>query len=130
MTHTATAGQKFTSEIRTMFHIGPRTRWYRSEKFGEVLNREQVLERAFAAINYPGYDDQRRTAILNKAHAAMLAWVKHVEGYRIDPVLRREVTEQSPWEWTAYLGRMVDSGCTNVGEFERWFAGQRALVDA
>ena len=122
---TNTAGQDFTAELRTMLSIGPRTRWYRRNRFGDQLTREAVIGRVFTSLNYRGYDDERRTAIFAAAHSALCAWNKHVEGFRIDPTLRREITEQSPWNWTAYLGSMIDTGYTNSFEFELWFREQR-----
>jgi hypothetical protein len=125
-----TAGQRFTNELRAMFKIGPRSRWYRKRR-GEVLARAEVAARVRTSLSFPGYDDERRTAILAAARPALDAWAKHVDGYRIDPSLISALTvDSSPWQWTAYLGRMVDSGCTNVGEFETWFNAQaRELRD-
>lgn len=117
-------GHDFTAELRAMLHIGPRTRWYRRNRFGN-LTRDNTLERIYTAFNYPGYDDTRRTEILRAGYTALNAWLKHVEGYRIDPTLRARITEQSPYAWTAYLGTMVDSGCANMAEFETWFSQQR-----
>jgi hypothetical protein len=122
---TKTAGQEFAAELRVMFSIGPRTRWYRRNSFGDRLTRESVMERVLNSVNYPGYDDTRRTAILRTSYSSLCAWVKHVEGFRIDPRVRYEVTEQSPWNWTAYLGSMIDTGLVNSGEFEEWFRQQR-----
>jgi hypothetical protein len=126
-----TAGQNLTAELRTWLRIGPRTRWYRKDR-GITLTTDRVIERIWETIAlYPGIESEARTAALKPAHAAMCAWFKHVNGYRIDPMVRREITEQSPWKFTEYLGRMVDSGCTNSGQFEVWFAAQRPqLVNA
>lgn len=125
MTNTGrTAGQALAAEIRYMLSIGPRTRWYRKSKPGAPVTQDHIIERVSTSVAYPGYDDERRTAIFRKAYAALSAYDKHVNGSRIDPTLRMQITTRSPWEWIAYLGEMVDSGCTNNGEFEAWFADQ------
>jgi hypothetical protein len=125
MTNTErTAGQAFTAEIRHMFSIGPRTRWYRTNRYSEALTQDAIVERVSTSVAYRGYDDERRTAIFVKAYAALCGYDKHVNGYRIDPTLRMRITTRTPWEWTAYLGQMVDSGATCNGEFEQWFRDQ------
>jgi hypothetical protein len=120
---TETAGQTFTSEIRTMFSIGPRTRWYRKGGALVQLTRNEIIREVFEAIgNYRGSESTERTAILDSAYRPLLAWIKHIDGARVDAALVMAVAvDSSPWEWTAYIGRMVDSDCANAGQFEAWF---------
>jgi hypothetical protein len=114
-------GEKFAAEIRKTLSIGPRTRWARRT---DRLSRTAIVERVTTSINYPGYDSEERTEAFRAGHAAMAAYNKHVAGYRIDGVLRFKIMDLSPWGFTAFLGEMIDSGCTNVGEFEAWFSAK------
>jgi hypothetical protein len=135
MTVTKSAGQTFTVELRKLFNIGPRTRWYRKSGYnwGASLTQENVRDRFWESVNFDyDYDRPERKAAFGSARNAMAAWEKHIEGVRIDPSLSLYLRiDLSPWEWTAYLGRMVDTGYTCVGPFEDWFAEQaRALRTA
>lgn len=121
MTNTGrAAGQDFTAEIRKIFKIGPRTRWYRKDAYGIALDHAEIVDRVREDRNYRTASDAR-LAIWDGARAMLDAYAKFIEGYRIDGVLRCEITTASAYEFTAYLGRMIDSGCTNMGEFEQWF---------
>lgn len=124
---TKTSGQALATEIRTMFHIGTRTRWYRKTSVG-TLTRDAITERVATSINYPGYDNAERTAIFSAAFMSLLAYAKFVDGFRIDGELRARITTASPAEFADFLGDMVDSGCANMGEFEGWFGQQRMIA--
>lgn len=125
---TQTAGQAFTAELRAAYQIGPRTRWNR--KSGRSARRDWMLRDIREAIgDYRGMESERRTAIYAKAHTALCAYGKFVDGYRIDGTLRFQIIRLTPWRFAAFLGEMVDSGCDNMGEFETWFNRQcSALV--
>jgi hypothetical protein len=51
-----------------------------------------------------------------------MSYRKHYDGYRMDPALRRHISEMSAWQFAALLGRMVDAGVANTGDGERFFA--------
>ena len=118
----ATPGRVLADEIRTMYRMGARTRWGR--KGGtRTISRDAIIRDIRDAIGeYRGIESPERTAILDTAHTALSAWGKFVEGFRIDGVLRFAIMDMSPWQFAAFLGDMVDSGASNMGEFERWFA--------
>ena len=115
------AGQKLTNEIRKMDQIGPRTRWNKKHTT-RMITRDAILSDIRGAIGeYRGVESAERTAIFDTAHTALNAYHKFVANYRIDGSLRFLIMDMRPWEFTAFLGQMVDSGCTNMGEFEVWF---------
>lgn len=124
MTNSATAGQTFSSEIRSMMKIGSRTRWNRKNPLGDKLTRDAMIERVWTSLNHRGYDNEQRTAIFATAHTALCAYAKFIDGFRIDGMLRFQILDLTPREFTAFLGRMIDSGCTNMGEFEQWFRSE------
>lgn len=125
----SSAGQAVTAEIRKMWQIGPRTKWGR--KTGRLVEIEWILRELRETIgDYRGIESERRTAVLDKAHTALYAYGKFVDGYRIDGVLRFHITTATPLAWAAFLGEMVDSGCTNMGEFEQWFTQQARELHA
>lgn len=117
-TATKTAGQELAEELRRYFKVGTRTRRYRK---GNDLH-EEMLDAIKTVAHYPGCYTERTERPLRAAFGAFLAYDKHVGGYRIDGTLRRRITEMSPYQFAALLGRMVDAGVTNTGEGERFFA--------
>lgn len=121
---TQTAGQVLTAEIRKMGTMSPRTRWNR--KGGtRTITRDAIIQDIRDAIGaYRGIESAERTAIFDQAFVALNAWHKFVANYRIDGVLRFQIMDLTPWQFAGFLGEMVDSGCTNMGEFEVWFANQ------
>ncbi len=129
MTNTATAGQALAAEIRAMYQIGARSRWNR--KTGRTVRRDSMIRDLREATGeYRGIESDRRTTILDAAHTALSAYAKFIDGYRIDGVLRFQIMDRTPWEFAAFLGDMVDSGCVNMGEFETWFTTQGRIANA
>lgn len=120
----STAGQTLAAEIRKMYGIGTRTRWGANRPCRTLTRAAIVEDLRYAIGEFRGTESERRTAILDTAFTALNAYGKFVEGYRIDGVLRWQITTTTPWQFAAFLGEMVDSGCTNVGEFEAWFAAK------
>ncbi|GGM27587.1 hypothetical protein GCM10011608_10510 [Micromonospora sonchi] len=116
-TATKTAGQELANTLRRYFKVGTRTRRYRN---GSDLH-EQMLEALQLASQYPGYYSERTEKPLRAGFGVWLAYTKHVGGYRINGVLRRRITEMSPYQFAAFLGRMVDAGVTNAGQGEVFF---------
>jgi hypothetical protein len=114
---TKTAGQQLATELRAYFGIGTRTRRRRDDRNLITEMLRDLLDNGF----YPGIHGPERTEILRPGFAVALAWGKHVDGYRIDGVLRAELDKLSPWQFANLLGRMVDAGVTNNGEGERFF---------
>ena len=118
MTTTQTAGQALTTTLRTYFHVNVRTRRVRK---GQNIPAA-MLEMMQIANTYPGYYSEAQHAALRGSYALLLSWQKHVEGYRIDGMLRYRLTAMTPWEFSALLGQMLDAGITNVGQAETFFA--------
>jgi hypothetical protein len=113
-----TAGQELTAALRRYFSVGPRTRRYRK---GADLHRD-MIEAICLASQYPGYFVQRTQDALHAGFGAAFSYDKHVRGYRISGSLHRQISEMSPWHFTALLGRMVDAGVQTTGDGERFFA--------
>jgi hypothetical protein len=127
---TSTPGQALAAEIRKMYGIGTRTRWG-AERTCRILQREEIIGDIREAVGeFRGGESESRTAILDAARPALRAWGKFIEGYRIDAYARFAITSRSPWQFAAFLGEMVDSGCANMGEFEQWFATKTREVYA
>jgi hypothetical protein len=124
MNTTQTAGQALTAELRRYFHIGPRTRAYRNG----LDVKAQMLEAITNALYYPGYYGERTQEILRTAGGAFLSWNKHVEGYRIDGHLAFYLRSLTPYEFAAYLGRMVDAGIETVGQGEYFFQAEARRI--
>ncbi|MFJ1539245.1 hypothetical protein ACIODS_11950 [Micromonospora chalcea] len=122
----ATTGQELAAELRRYFKIGTRTRRYRN---GTDLHAD-MLEAIKTVAHYPGCYSERTEKPLRAAFGAFLAYNKHVDGYRIDGTLHRRITELSPYQFAAFLGRMVDAGVTNPGEGERYFADLTRTANA
>lgn len=116
-TITKTRGEELTSTLRRILSVGTRTRRYRNR----LDLHEAMLEAIENATVYPGYYTGDTNDALQGAWAVYSAYQKHVGGYRIDGTLRRHITELSPYQFAAFLGRMVDAGVTNNGEGERFF---------
>lgn len=113
-----TAGQKLTAEIRRYFSIGTRTRRYRkSENVAEHI----IKSLQYATI-YPGYFCEPTQTTFRSGYTVVCAYAKHVDGYRINPTKIAAIKAMSPWRFAAFLGEMLDSGFTNMGEAEDFFA--------
>lgn len=123
MTTTQTAGQALTATLRRYFSVGPRTRRYRKDRYGyrADLHRE-MIEAITNAAQYPGYYVESTNEALRAGFGAALAYGKHVDGYRIDGVLRFTIAEMGPWNFAALLGQMVDAGVETTGAGERFFS--------
>jgi hypothetical protein len=115
---TMTAGQELTATLRRYFSVGSRTRRYRK---GLDLHG-QMIEALMTAAQYPGYFTGRTQDALHAGFGTALAYRKHVNGYRIDGVLRQHITSLSPWNFAALLGQMVDAGVETTGDGERFFS--------
>lgn len=115
---TKTAGQELTNTLRRYFKVGTRTRRYRNgtDLHGDMIEAIQV------ATTYPGYYSGDTDRVLRSAWSVYCAYSKHVGGYRIDGSLRRRITDMSPYQFAAFLGRMVDADVTNAFEGEMFFA--------
>ncbi len=121
MPATITAGQILAVTLRANFRIGTRTGRY-GRVFGHRTDlHEAMVEAIENASRYPGYYNAEKTAVFGTASASARSYRKHYDGYRIDGVLRRHISEMSAYQFAALLGRMVDAGITNVGEGERFF---------
>lgn len=125
MTTTQTAGQKLTATLRKGFRINHRSR----DRRDGVSIKADMLESIENACQYDGWFSAEKTETYRAASATVRSYRKHVDGYRIDGMLRYRITSMSPWEFAAFLGAMVDAGITNVGEGERYFQ-QMARVAA
>lgn len=117
-TATQTAGQQLAATLRRIERIGTRTRRYR----GALDLHEQMIDVIRTATVYPGYFTGETHTVLTGAWAVFTNWSKHVDGGRIDPVLRSKIAALSPWQLANLLGQMVDAGVTNCAEGERFFA--------
>lgn len=119
-----TKGQELTATLRKSFRINTRSRIRRD---GMDL-RAEMLDAIRNAVYYPGYYGEEKTATYREAIGAVQSYDKHVDGYRIDGMLRFQITSMSPWQFAGFLGEMVDAGVTNVGEGERFFQKMRTAA--
>lgn len=115
---TRTAGQQLAAALRKGHAINSRSR---DRRDGYSI-KARMLEDIRLACQHDGYFTPEKTALYRTASGAVRSYDKHVDGYRIDGVLRYRITSMSPWEFAAFLGDMVDAEITNVGEGERYFA--------
>jgi hypothetical protein len=106
-----------TATLRKYFHISPRTRRFRGND--DLFAR--MLESVELAATQPGYFNETTEQALHPAFGAVLAYRKHVDGYRIDGMTISRIKSLSPWQFAALIGQMVDAGVTNTGEGERFF---------
>lgn len=113
-----TTGQTFAATIRRIHTIGPRTR---SSRVSQPMIAESVQD----AVAYGGYLPATNDA-LRPGFAAVLGYNKHILGMRVSPIKCMEVKQMTPWQFTAMLGDMIDSGVTNVYEAELYFSGHLA----
>lgn len=112
-------GTEFAKMVRKAKQMNSRTRNYRDSKFTGL--KDDILEDIMTNNSYPGAFNEERTRLYNAAFTVMLAWNKHVRGYRIDPVLNAKLQKLTPWEFAGFLGDMIDAGISNVGEAEYYF---------
>ncbi len=121
-TITDTAGQVLAATLRKNFRIGTRTRRY-GTVFGHRADlHAAMIEAVENAVQFPGYYSPEKTDILRAAWGAAMSYRKHYDGYRMNSVVRRRISEMSAYQFAALLGRMVDAGVTNTGSGERFFA--------
>lgn len=118
-----TAGTDFAKMVRKNFGIGARTRTYR----GGMNLKNEILEAIANANNYPGYYNETKTAIFHPAFPVMLAYAKHVQGGRVDPMVAYQIELMSPWRFAGLLGDMIDAGVTNAYEGEAFFRNMRQM---
>ncbi len=116
-----TQGRKLADHLRKNFRIGARTRRYRD---GDL--HEDMIEALRNATVYPGYYAGERHEIFTAAWGVFLSYQKHISGYRVDPMIRRQITELSPYRFAGLLGQMLDAGVTNAAEGEEFFKALRA----
>lgn len=103
--------------VRTAKRINGRSRDHRD---GYSL-KAQMIEDIFNSNNYPGYFGPERSELYHEAFGVALAYNKHVNGYRIDGLLRFRIDSMTPWQFAGFLGEMIDAGVTNCGEGEIFF---------
>jgi hypothetical protein len=121
-TRTSTPGQLFAATLRANFGIGTRTGRY-GKVFGQRTDLHAAMIEAIEnAVQYPGYYSAEKTEILHAAWGAALSYRKHYDGYRIDGVLRAQISQMSAYQFAAMLGRMVDANIMTTGDGERFFA--------
>ncbi len=119
---TDTAGQVLAATLRNNFRIGTRTHRY-GTIFGHRTDlHATMIEAVENAVQLPGYYSPEKTNILRTAWGAAMSYRKHYDGYRMNSIVRRRISEMSAYQFAALLGRMVDAGVTNTGEGERFFA--------
>lgn len=121
-----TKGQRFAKDMRKNLGIGTRTRRHRK---GADLHAE-IRECIRNATYNTGWYSEQRTELFRAAFGAEMSYEKHIAGYRVDPSVQRYVSELSPYQFCALLGRMVDAGISNVGEGEIFFQELRAELYA
>lgn len=121
MTTTQTTGRQFADAVRKSFRIGTRTRDGRD---GGSVKRD-MLESIANAVLYPGYYGEERTNLSRAAWGTYLSYEKHIDGFRVDGNLHHRITKMTPYQFAGFLGDMIDSGVTNVGEGERYFQQMR-----
>ncbi len=114
---TKTAGQNLTDTLRRIHSVGPRTRTYRN---GENV-KDRMLESLENEYLYPGYYQGATQEALREGIRILHIWNKHVRGYRIDGELAYRLSTLTPWQFAAYLGRMVDAGLQTTGDGEYFF---------
>jgi hypothetical protein len=120
-TATQTQGRKLADHLRMNFGVGTRTRRYRN---GSDLHADMIDALQNATV-YPGYYTGERNDLFTAAWGVMLAYSKHVTGYRIDGVLRQRITSMTPYQFAALLGDMQDADVQTTGDGERFFAQMR-----
>lgn len=127
-----TKGQALTVALRRYFSIGTRTRRYRKSPWGKHLDdlHKDMIEALITAAQYPGSYAETTNDALSAGFGAALSYGKHVEGYRIDGVLARHISEMSAWQFSALLGQMLDAGVTCTGDGERFFSALARKVKA
>lgn len=108
--------------LRRYFSLSPRTRRYRDgeDLFGRMLEAIQI------AATQSGYYTETTEKALRPAYGAVLAYEKHVNGYRIDGTVRASIQSLTPWQFAGFIDQMVAAGVTNTGEGERFFRGMAA----
>jgi hypothetical protein len=119
-----TAGQKLTDTLRHYFKVGPRTRRYR----GRQDLHADMIEMIELNNQYPGYYNPAQTAALQPGYAVTLNYRKHIGGHRVAPMVYRQISEMTAWQFAALLGRMVDAGVSNTYEGELYFQQMTAEI--
>ena len=124
MPTTQTAGQTFALAAYKNLGVSPRT-----SKNAAALKRD-MLAAVETACTYAGSYSDERTATFRTAYAVVAGYRKHIDGYRVDGVVRYQIGQMSPYRFAAFLGQQVDAGVTNVGDAERFYAAMRSTVAA
>ncbi|RJU01965.1 hypothetical protein D6T65_04925 [Arthrobacter frigidicola] len=120
-------GTNFTKMARKHFGIGPRTRQHRN---GLALKAE-IIEAIETSNLYPGYYNEQMSTLFGAALPVARSYRKHVDGGRIDPMTSYEIEMMSPWQFSAFVGEMIDAGISNNYEGEMFFRSMRKeLVSA
>lgn len=115
-------GTEFAKMVRKYFHIGAKTRTYR----GGMNLKSEILEAIANSNNYPGYYNETQTKLFSAAYPVFNSYIKHVSGCRIDGMTAFRIERMTPYQWTAFLGEMIDAGITNSYEGEIFFQNMRA----
>jgi len=115
------AGTEFAKMVRKNFGMSAQTRTYR----GGMNLKNEILEAVANSNNYPGYYSEAKTELFRPAFPVMLAYAKHVQGGRVDPMVAYEIEMMSPWRFAGLLGEMIDAGVTNAYEGETFFRNMR-----
>jgi hypothetical protein len=119
----ATPGQNLTAVLRHYFSVGTRTRRHRRDRYGNMSDLHlDMVEAIIEGTQNRGLFTPNIEGALVPGYGAALSYEKHVQGYRIDCTLNRQINDMSPWRFAALLGQMVDAGITNTGEGERYFS--------
>ena len=119
-----TNGQNLTATLRSSFRINTRSR----DRRDGLSIKADMLEAILNASQYAGYYSEAKTAIYREGFGAALSYGKHVDGYRVDGMVRFQIIAMSPWEFAGMLGDMVDAGVTNVGAGETYFSSMRTAA--
>jgi hypothetical protein len=113
-----TQGHELAASLRKCFQIGTRTRRYRN---GVDLHAD-MIEALRNATVYPGYYQGARHDLFTAAWGVVAAYKKHVDGFRIDGVLRMKIVGLTPYQFAALLGDMLDAGVKTTGDGEQFFS--------
>jgi len=114
-------GTEFAGMVRKAARMSTRTR---DRRDGGSLKKD-ILEAIQASNHYPGYYNEERTRLYRAAYPVWMAWRKHVDGYRIDGLLRYRIDQLTPWQFAGLLGEMIDAGVTNTFQGELFFSALR-----
>jgi hypothetical protein len=119
-----TQGQQFAHDMRHFLSIGTRTR---RDRKGLDLHREIADWVRVAAMEHGTLDPSQEESF-RPAYDVACSWFKWIKLGRADYTVCEYINNLTPYQFCAFLGRMIDAGITSTSQAGQYFSEMRTTL--